>query len=590
MSDFTQAFFIIDSNSLDAVRDGFYGYKISEDGIYVAENIPDSARNVSAQVGCYVDVFSNGAEIRITQDNLGCMGLYIYQDADRFVLGNSFFGLVEYLQTRSLLTFNWEYSELLLSLGRDMLYDQTPIREISIVDRNATLSIDRTSGRLSVSQSEPSENVVELDSPQGLTLLDRWFGKWTRIMREVVSQTTNVCIDLSGGYDSRLTLLLMLRSGVDMRRVRVNSYTDGLHTHSRDYAIATDIANTFGFKLNARELDAKGRRYSPEERFNLSFYAKAGFHDEFYAPEGAYCKNAYRFMGNGGELVRDKKCQDEMAWKASIYWHLQSRSSEACRQKLEQSVLAVKSKYAKTDLAAQDVPHKFYFETRNRIHFGKVCVEALLGNRFLLSPFYDPLILSLRMNTSACNDRNLLTALIYQRYCPELLKFPYDNGTSISLETLRQAASINEKYPRETGNVSAGPFVLPADNDVGDDEIAPQPYDAIDRLMEDKFRSAPFQDEVKAVFGESMCKNAEWTARKGGWYPFRMYYLLFSLLRAYHAANASAACVCGPISWVDGLVSCRKESFALRGWDLKGRILRRVYRWAKKHAIDRGWI
>lgn len=570
MHEFMRAFFVIDSRSLDVVEDGFYGYKITENGIYSAENIQGSARDVPGQVGCYVDVVVTDGKIRISQDNLGCFGLYIYRNADWFVLSNSFFRLVEYLQTRARMSFNWEYSELLLSLRRDMLYDQTSIREISIVDRNAVLSIDRKSRCLSISQGEPDENVVELDSSRGLSILDRWFEKWKRIMREIVSRTTNVSIDLSGGYDSRLTLLLMLQSGVDMRRVRVNSFTDGLHTHSRDYAIATDIANAFGFKLNARELDDKGRRYTPEERFNLSFYTKGGFHDEFYAPEGVYGKNVYSFTGMGGELIRDELRQDEKAWKVSLYSMLQKRSSEACRKMFEQSVLDVKRKYDKQDLRAQDVPRKCYVESRNRNHYGKVCVEAWLGHRFLLSPFFDPLILSLKMNTSACDDRYLLTALIYQRYCPELLKFPYDNGTSISPETLRQAAAINQRYPRGSENAAASAFSLPADSGATGDDIGIQAYDSLDRLMAGRFESASFQSEVSSVFGEYMCKNAKWLATNGGWYPLRMYYLMFALLKAKHAAEASMSCVCDPIDWIDGLTCFQKQAFPDCGGGLEG--------------------
>lgn len=594
MADFMKGFFIIDSNCLESVKDHLYGFKVTDDGIYSAENIPSTARNVPGEVGCYVDVSVADDEIRITQDNIGCYSLYLFREGDYFALGNSFPRLVEHLQFHHKLTFNWEYSEILLSFaGSTHLMSATPIREISVIGRDTVITIDRARRKLDMKTVATGEDSVALDSREGMERLDRWFEKWTRVMRNISHQTENVSIDLSGGFDSRMTFVLMANAGVDWRRINVNSYTDGLHVHSRDYEIASEIAKEFGFELNAHKLDHTGTQYSPEERFALSYYAKGGFHAEFYAPPGLYRHTTYSFGGIGGELIRNTHDRDEQGWKGLLFPLLQDRSRDACKRVFEESVAQVKAKYAGIPMESRDLPRKCYAEARNRNHFGRVCVEKWLGNVVGLSPFFDPQILSLKLTTADCDDRFLLMAIIFRRYCPKLLEFPFTSGRFIKPETIRKADEIIAKYPFVRHGDNGRPFLLPPDRNAGNDEIHDVTPAELDKLMASRFRSASFQAEARAMFGERLLESTEQMANGKGWYPLRIYFLMFPLMRAKHAADASISRAEDPIEWIDGLtaenVARRREDYfpPQISKNAVDRLVMKIYRWAKHRLMRR---
>ena len=137
---------------------------------------------------------------------------------------------------------------------------------------------------------------------------------------------------------------------------------------------------------------------------------------------------------------------------------------------------------------------------------------------------------------------------------------------------LEPEASINNRglISNQLWIIKALAESLPADSGATGDDIGIQAYDSLDRLMAGRFESASFQSEVSSVFGEYMCKNAKWLATNGGWYPRRMYYLMFALLKAKHAAEASMSCVCDPIDWIDGLTCFQKQAFPDCGGGLEG--------------------
>lgn len=79
-------------------------------------------------------------------------------------------------------------------------------------------------------------------------------------------------------------------------------------------------------------------------------------------------------------------------------------------------------------------------------HFRKLSVEEYFSNKFLLMLFFDPELHKLKLCTNECQDNNLLFALIYLRYCPELLNFKFEGNRKINEKTLDYAQKINEIY------------------------------------------------------------------------------------------------------------------------------------------------
>lgn len=277
-------FFVISSDNLEPVHTRLYGYCISNSQVIVdTEDIRDGKYSLSPEEA-YVYIERQDDSIFIYQDFVGCYGLYLYREGDYWAISNSFIYLLDYVKKSHKITFNKEYADL--SLISDVCvssYLETLVNEIRCLDRSAVVKIDIKSKTIETSLLNYMENTVDVDSKEGMQLLDSWFFKWTNLIKNLKRSTNNISTDLSGGYDSRLVLGLFLGSGINMNDIHVISHNDGLHSHSEDFKIATELADFYGFKLNdSSHLSKGGVNLSLLDTINNSFNLKLGFHTQMY--------------------------------------------------------------------------------------------------------------------------------------------------------------------------------------------------------------------------------------------------------------------------------------------------------------------
>ncbi len=71
-------------------------------------------------------------------------------------------------------------------------------------------------------------------------------------------KTNIISCDISGGFDSRTALSIILNSGVKLNEILMNSAKDKKHVHAEDFSIASNISSKFGFKLNNLHFANKG--------------------------------------------------------------------------------------------------------------------------------------------------------------------------------------------------------------------------------------------------------------------------------------------------------------------------------------------
>lgn len=136
-------------------------------------------------------------------------------------------------------------------------------------------------------------------------------------------------------------------------------------------------------------------------------------------------------------------------WKVRPYSGFLSRELFQSLETITNSVfLAIREKYKIEDENCEDIPQYLYQETRCRHHFGKFTLFNYFRSKILISPILDPALRTLRLNTSECPDYNLLISLLFTRYAPDLLKFPFDSKHSIAPETIACAQKINARFPR----------------------------------------------------------------------------------------------------------------------------------------------
>ncbi len=454
--DVEKEFFLIDSNNLAEVKTRFYGYSIQATGIYEEDNLTEAAAKNLDGRGCYVYVEVKDGQITIKQDLNGCWGIYLFRHGDYFALSNSFFRLLDHIKFRYPLTVNRDYChQIILNDLCSHTYSETAVNEVRLIERNAIIHIETTNKQLETELIDYRENTVELDSEEGIATLDRWIDFWSSVLRGIAQHTKFIAADLTGGFDSRVAFVVALHSGIDLNKCKINSIKGTLHTYKDDYEIASKIAEHYGFKLNQPLPANQTLRFSFSDCWNSNFYNLQTFHKSFMFYASKTTDKCYQLTGYGGEIIRTywqkspKRYLEGQNWKTRNYSYSLSRELFHSLETVTNSAFrAIREKYKIADEDCEDIPQYLYQETRCRHHFGKFTIYHYFNSKILLSPALDPELRTLKLNTPECPDHKLLMTLLFTRYAPDLLKFPFDSKHSIKPETIEYAKKINERFPR----------------------------------------------------------------------------------------------------------------------------------------------
>ena len=332
------------------------------------------------------------------------------------------------------------------------------VKEIRLLPRNTFVSINLTTLQLAVKvRADYEDNSIPVDTPEGILLLDHWFEKWTKIIRGICrARQYEISADLSGGFDSRITLCLLLGAGVDMRDLRINSIEDRFHTHAEDYQISSAIASRYGFQLNVSPSWWEGNEsesFSLCEALDISFYAKSGVHKQFGFKASRSMMPRFNFTGSGGECLRAYWDELPMSYQERNVRQAFGLASDCAaayalsmKSVIENSFQALR-RITGGKIEGRDLTQSLYKETRCRFHFGRDAVESYFANDIKCTPLIDADLFKLRTNGRGCSDKNLLVAIIFDRYQKELLQFPFEGGRKIEEATLEYARTLNRKFP-----------------------------------------------------------------------------------------------------------------------------------------------
>ena len=248
-----------------------------------------------------------GKEILINQDFYGSYGIYIYENKNKnfFALSNSFLLLQEYLIGLQNFSLNKDFANHLIVTNLcSYSIDETLINEIKQIPSNAFIIINTEKKSIKIDYINYQENTIPLESKEGLELIDNWVDKWGYIFRSLEKQTDNICGDLSGGFDTRTTLAIILNSGVEMDKLHIHSILDNKHSHDIDFKIASNISSKYGFKLNNYNFHSNITHWSQKDTLFNFIYSKLGFNKEFLEKKYFYNKPIFSFMGSGGESIK----------------------------------------------------------------------------------------------------------------------------------------------------------------------------------------------------------------------------------------------------------------------------------------------
>ena len=461
--DVEKEFFLITSDNLASVQTKFYGYSIQRTGIYEEDNLtPEAVANLDGR-GCYVYVEVKDGKITIKQDLNGCWGIYLFRHGDYFALSNSFFRLLDYVKFRYPLTVNRDYCyQLIFNDLCSHVYSKTTINEIELVDRSAIIHISIANKNFEIELIDYKEHTISPDSKKGIEILDSWVDFWSDVLRGVSQHTKFIQADLSGGFDTRMSLIFLLHSGIDINKVQIRSADDNVGIHVEDYDIASKIATYYGFKLNQHLPQQRFLNWSISDIFNFDLYHIQTFHKDNTVGFPKKRVDKLYFLGGGsGETLRhywhmppEIFIKKQITKKKLYSIRLFDTLAYSVEKLIRSDFYNICKRYKINDKKSEDIPQYLYRETRARNHFGKSIIGSYLRNSIGFAPALDPDIRLLQIYSSQCSDRRLLMALLFMRYEPDLLKFPVEGGRSIAPETIEYAKKINERFPRQAKHVA----------------------------------------------------------------------------------------------------------------------------------------
>ena len=528
-------FFIIDSNNLEKIQSHMYGFSVSKQGILTDNYYKILGYSEDPEPeGTYIMIRKIGNEIKINQDFFGSYGLYIYENKkiNYFALSNSFLLLEEYLIGKQNISFNKDYADNLIISGVcTPSIHETLIKEIIKLPSNAFIIINIFTKIINIYQINYNENTIPIESEEGLKIIDKWVDKWGYIFRSLKKKTNNIISDLSGGYDTRVLLSILLNSGVNLNDIYISSNHDKLHTHKEDFKIAKNISSKYGLKLNKGRLDNQSIKWSTTDTLYCSLYTKLGIHKEFNFKEKFYKKPRFRFTGCGGENIRGYPVFPikEYIEKISIsgkkikgHDEFYNSSMRICNRSL---MLLKKEKTYDSDF---DLSSDLYKKGRTRNHYGKASVEGFISNVYFLNPFMDSEIMKIKYNIE--KYRHILISYILLRFGDNLINFPFERKRILDYESINKASKLKFRVPvyKIKTNFNKNFFI-------DTDRVSPVPpskYNKdVNEYLKEVFKSSNFYKNINKVYNIDIYNFAKDYSRNTSYFPLRHVYGLLGIAK-----------------------------------------------------------
>ena len=510
-----------------------YGFSVSKNGIFTDNYYKILGKyELPEPQGIYIMIRILGDEIILNQDFMGSYGIYIYENKNKnyFAISNSFLLLEEHLVGKYDISFNKDFASSLITTDLcPYSIQETLINEIKQIPSNAFISINKKKKEFSINYIDYKENTIPLESEEGLKIIDNWIDKWGYIIRSLKKQTDNISFDLSGGFDSRIVLSILLNSGIDLNTVLIHSDEDKVYSHDVDLKIARNISLKFGFKINNLKLDNNGTIWSTKNTLFKALYTKLGFHKEFSLNNKYYNKPIFIFKGSGGEFLRGYPGFPfpEYIKKISLR-KIKGHENEFYRAsnlliKRSESLLKEKKKF-NNDFEISFIFNKYLL---GRNHFGKGSLERFMANIYTLQPLIDPDIQKINFGVNRKSSHDLI-AYIFYRLSKELIEFPFQGNRKLDSESIKKAKLLNQNHK---------PYKIKLNYNlnyyIDDKRKSPVPSSKFDNIFEylkKMFNSSTYIKGITKIYDINVYNWANDYSKTSNYHPFRHHFALLAIV------------------------------------------------------------
>lgn len=433
------------SSFKDCAKSKFYfsGVAFEEKNVYLGTSDREIPFNNidNLEQGRFFVAYEKDEKKIFKTDNTGQELVFYYTGTDGWAISNSFKVLAEHLHSHGVqLTIN--YASLMTFQGKHsfceaLTTDDTTIKEIFLLGNDEQIEVlHETEFQI----TKKPESVVE---PQDLlslaTLYVSQWKQWLKALVDDLPEGSVVC-DLTGGVDSRLVLALLIASGCDLRRVE---FVSNPLAHE-DYRIATELASHYGLSLN-KERKKTPDQLTSEEKLELSLTSSLGVYHGFYVPSiRDTSTTSIHFHGGGGGLFRSvyNPAMETVLLSQKDYYPDLTFLARSIRQ-------LIKFDRKKVEPFAQlpeDRSIRYFFETRNKYHFGRQWFKSLESQ--LITPLISRKLLEMKTISQGMLADRELYLLIFLLTEPNLISFSFDKPEkSFSAESIEKIGKIISSTP-----------------------------------------------------------------------------------------------------------------------------------------------
>lgn len=545
MSYFTeQNFFVIASDNYGSFSSRIYGYVIKENTMYHNYVFPDSSIPDFTQdnIGFFTLIKTDHNKIEVSMDAMGYGLVYYYNDGQFWAASNSFYKLMTYLKTRVRLTFDSEYGYLFSGVPHygTIVHSRSLVKEIKLLALNEKIVVEKDQNRLSIVKS-PFSPIIKMNTTEGLAAIDRWAYKWIKFVRFLARSGQQINIQLSGGFDSRFVMSLMLAAGIDMGKVNIES-SKGM---KEDFEIASQIADHYHFKLNEMMMEKyTHNNMEPQTILDANILARLGNHKEFlpYNHYVCYEKPVFVFGGYGCMRCWFQDSTDgfiRFCYRECINSEV---SKEAIRKVCEETFEYVEERFNYSITRQRNLLNYAYNCGKGRYNYGTSIQIMQATNQFMCSPLGDPMLISVDPIYEGNDDYDILCCYVMYRFAPDLLTFPFDKNRSFKPETVKRAMEISDSMPlsfEKDEDISTEPMKLMTSYSYNGSDLDKRTFPAED-FLKIALEKASTREIYTSYYGEEKFSKAlDAFSEKRGRHCERDAFGVFAVTECIQACNTS---------------------------------------------------